>query len=303
MDALRFDDRVAAISGAGRGLGRTYAELLAARGARVVVNDLGGGVDGAGQSTGPADEATERIQAAGGIAVASHADISTPDGAAGVVRDAIEAFGRLDILINNAGIFDPRDFPETDADHLRRHLDVHVLGAFNLTLAAWPHLAASPSPRVVLVTSVAVLGIPGYVSYGTAKAAVIGMAMNLAVAGEPHGIKVNAVLPVADTRMALAGGARQEELDARPAEQKDRQRPERVAPLVALLAHDSFTKTGRVYEAGHGRYARMFIAECRGYVNTDATVEDVQANWATIDDESGYRVPDNALSSLTWPEE
>jgi NAD(P)-dependent dehydrogenase (short-subunit alcohol dehydrogenase family) len=299
---LRFDDRVAAISGAGRGLGRAYAELLAARGASVIVNDLGGDVDGTGPSSRPADETTSLIRSAGGIAIASHSDISTAEGAEAVVDGAIAAYGHLDIVINNAGIFNLRDFPETDSDHLRRHLDVHVGGSFNLTRTAWPHLMTSSSPRVVFVTSIAALGIPGYVSYGTAKAAVIGMMMNLAVAGAPHGIKTNAVLPVADTRMALAGGVTQEQLDARSPEQKHRERPESVAQLVALLAHESCNENGRIYEAGHGRFARVFIAECQGYVDDDASIEDVRSNWMMINDESGYRVPDNAFSSLTWPE-
>jgi NAD(P)-dependent dehydrogenase (short-subunit alcohol dehydrogenase family) len=301
VDELRFDDHVAVISGAGRGLGRAYAELLAARGAKVVVNDLGVDVAGAGTDSSPADETTERIRSGGGIATASHADIASGEGAGVVVGQALETFGRLDVVINNAGIFDPRSFPETDADHLQRHLAVHVLGSLNLTRTAWPHLVASPNPRVVLVTSVATLGIPGYVSYGTAKAALIGMTMNLAVAGIEHGIRVNAVLPVADTRMALAGGVTQEELDARSAEEKHRQRPESVASLVALLAHASCSETGRVYEAGHGRYARLFIAECEGYLNDEASIEDVSANWASINDEAGYCVPENAFASLTWP--
>jgi NAD(P)-dependent dehydrogenase (short-subunit alcohol dehydrogenase family) len=300
-EELRFNDEVVVVSGAGRGLGRTYAELLAARGARVVVNDLGVDVSGGGQDSSPADETTERIRSGGGNAIASHADIATAAGADAVVHQAIQTFGRLDVVINNAGIFNPRGFTETDAEHMRRHLDVHVLGSLNLTRAAWPHLIASPNPRAVLVTSVAMLGIPGYVSYGTAKAALIGMTMNLAVAGEEHGIGVNAVLPVADTRMALAGGVTQEELDARSVEEKHRQRPEGVASLVAFLAHAACSENGRIYEAGHGRYARIFIAECQGYVNDDASVEDIWTNWVTINDEAGYCVPNNAFSSLTWP--
>jgi NAD(P)-dependent dehydrogenase (short-subunit alcohol dehydrogenase family) len=298
---LRFDDEVVVVSGAGRGLGRAYAELLAARGARVVVNDLGVDVAGEGQDSNPAGETIERIRLRGGVAVGSHTDIATEEGANAAIEQAIQTFGRIDVVINNAGIFNPRGFPETDSDHLRRHLDVHVLGSLNLTRAAWPHLIESPTPRVILVTSVAALGIPGYVSYGTAKAAIIGMTTNLAVAGAEHGIRVNAVLPVADTRMALAGGVTQEALDARPSDEKQRQKPERVASLVAFLAHSSCTETGRIYEAGHGRYARIFIAECQGYLNDEASAEDVSANWTKINDEEGYCVPKSALSSLTWP--
>jgi NAD(P)-dependent dehydrogenase (short-subunit alcohol dehydrogenase family) len=294
---LRFDGRVAAISGAGRGLGRAYAEFLAARGASVVVNDLGGAVDGTGRSSDPAKETAEFVRAAGGAALESHADVATAEGARAVVSAAVDTFGRLDIVINNAGMVQLSDFGGSDVDHFRRHLEAHVVTSFNVTRAAWPYLVESPSARVVLVTSIAALGMPGYVAYGTAKAALVGMTMNLAVAGRPHGILVNAVSPVADTRMALAVGVSQEELDALPPAEKARRRPERVVPLVGLLAHETFGDSGRIFEAGHGRFARVFIAECPGYIDVDATIEDVQQNWAQVNSESEYWVPEDGSSS------
>ena len=180
-----------------------------------------------------------------------------------------------------------------------------MLGSFNLTHAAWPHLIASPSARIVLVTSVATFGIPRYVSYGTAKAALIGMTMNLAVEGEPHGILANAVIPLANTRMVLAGGVTQGQLDALRPEDRERQRPWSGSHRSwHSLAHDSSArKRSDLRGRASGGSRASSSRECQGFVKADATIEELQAHWAAVNDQDGYCVPDDATSSITWPKE
>ncbi len=239
------------------------------------------GADGEPSSTTAAE-----IAAAGGVAIADSNDVSTVAGAEALVGAAVEHFGRIDILINNAGIIRWAGFPEADADNLASHLAVHVSGSFNTTRAAWPHMVGQGYGRVVMTTSTGMLGLPQNTSYATAKGAVIGLARSLATAGAPHGIKVNLIAPAATTRMAGQGtGAPQME-------------PELVAPMVAFLAHEDCPVTGEIYAAGAGRFTRLFIASTRGYVHAGPapTIEDVARHWATINDETGYDVPADLLS-------
>jgi len=276
-----FEGRVAVVTGAGRGIGRAHAVLLAERGARVVVNDLGGSMDGVGADAEPASAVAAEIVAAGGVAVADHRDVATADGAQALVDAAVEQFGRLDILINNAGIIRWAGFPEADVDNLRAHLAVHVGGSFNTTRAAWPHMVAQGYGRIVMTTSAGLFGLPHNLSYATAKGAVIGLARSLTTAGAVHGIKVNLIAPAAFTRMAGPGaGAAEMSADL-------------VAPMVAFLAHEACPVSGEIYAAGAGRFARIFIAATEGYVHsaTEPTMEDVAEHWATINDETGYCVP------------
>jgi len=281
----RFDGRVAVVTGGGRGIGRAHALLLANRGASVVVNDLGGSMEGVGTDAEPASAAAAEIVAAGGVAIADNSDIATVAGAEALVDAAVEQFGRLDIVINNAGIVRWAGFPEADADNLERHLAVHVAGSFNTTRAAWTHMVEQGYGRVVMTTSTGMFGLPNNLSYATAKAAVIGLTRSLTTAGAAHGIKVNLIAPAAVTRMA-GGGARSAEMSAEMA-------PELVAPMVAFLAHEACPVSGEIYAAGAGRFARIFIASTVGYVHLErqATIEDVARNWATINDESGYYLP------------
>ena len=290
MDELRFDGRVAIVTGAGRGIGRAYAHLLAARGARVVVNDLGGSMAGTGADPGPAATVAGEIEAAGGTAIADAGDVATEAGAAGLVETALDRFGRIDILVNNAGIMRWAGPPDVSVDDLQQHLGVHLVGSFATTVAAWPHLVAQGYGRVVLTTSAGLFGLPANTAYAAAKGGVVGLARSLATAGARHGIRVNLVAPAAWTRMAGAGEEDASRAEDPMAAQLD---PDLVAPMVAVLAHEDCPVTGEIYAAGGGRFARIFLAATAGHVVGDRppTPEDVVAHWAAINDESSYVVP------------
>jgi NAD(P)-dependent dehydrogenase (short-subunit alcohol dehydrogenase family) len=262
--------------------------LLAERGARVVVNDLGGAVDGAGADAAVATAVAAEIVDAGGDAIADTSDVATVEGAQALVDAAVERFGRLDILVNNAGIIRWATVEEADPEILASHLAVHVGGSFNTTRAAWPHMVEQGYGRVVMTTSTGVLGLAGNLSYATAKGGVIGMTRSFAIEGGAKGIKVNAVAPAALTRMAGPS-----EGDAPP-----EMSPALVAPMVAFLAHEDCPVTGEIYTAGFGRFARIFIAITDGYADAtpDATVEDVARHWAEINDEAGYYVPEDVAA-------
>jgi NAD(P)-dependent dehydrogenase (short-subunit alcohol dehydrogenase family) len=279
MDAYGFDGRVAVVTGAGRGIGRAHARLLAERGARVVVNDLGGSMDGRGADAGPASGVVDEIVAAGGVAVADAHDVATEEGAEALVDTAVEQFGRIDVLVNNAGIIRWAGLPEADADNLARHLAVHVGGSFNTTRAAWPRMVEQGYGRIVMTGSAGMFGLPTNLSYATAKAGVVGLTRSLSTAGVAHGIKINAVAPAAMTRMAGPGG--------------DDTSVDLVAPMVVFLAHEACPVSGEIYAAGFGRFARIFLASTGGYLHPtpEPTVEDVAQHWAAINDETGYFVP------------
>jgi NAD(P)-dependent dehydrogenase (short-subunit alcohol dehydrogenase family) len=283
---LRFDGRVAIVTGAGRGLGRAYARLLAARGASVVVNDLGTSIEGEGGDTGPATAVVREIEADGGAAAADTGDVSTEAGAAGLVDAALRRFGRIDIVIANAGIVRWARFPDVTTDDLDAHLAVHTRGSFHLAKAAWPHLVEREYGRIVLTTSTGMLGLHGNTSYGIAKGGVLGLMRSLAVAGRRHGILANCIAPAASTRMAGEGGP---DLP-----------PEQVAPMVAVLAHESCPASGEVLAAGGGRFSRLFVGATPGWVaDTDATPEAVAAHWTEVTDEAGYAVPADLLAWST----
>ena len=254
--------------------------MLAERGATVVVNDLGGSIEGTGADAGPASNVAAEIGDAGGTALADGSDVSTATGAHALVAAAVENFGRVDAVINNAGIMRWSGFPEVDEDDLTRHLAVHTVGSFHVTRAAWPHMAERNYGRVVMTTSSGIFGLKNNTSYATAKAAVIGLTRSLAVVAPKHGIRVNLIAPAAMTRMAGGGDAPE-------------MVPELVAPMAAYLAHESCPVNGEMYAAGAGRFARIFLATTPGYVHpgADVTIEDVAHHWVDINDESGYSVP------------
>ena len=204
-------------------------------------------------------------------------DVSTPDGARALIETAVERHGRLDVLVANAGIMRWADLPDVDEENLDAHLAVHVGGSFHTARAAWPHFVEQGYGRIVLTTSTGLFGLRGNVSYATAKGAVIGLMRALAFAGRRHGITANCIAPAASTRLAGEGGP---DLP-----------PPLVAPMVAYLAHEACPVTGEIYAAGGGRFARIFLASTKGYVQDTATIEDVAANWGTINDESGYDTP------------
>jgi NAD(P)-dependent dehydrogenase (short-subunit alcohol dehydrogenase family) len=287
VSELRFDDRVAVVTGGGRGIGLAYCELLAARGARVVVNDIGTAMDGAGADGVVASQVANTLRDKGADVEFDISDISTPGGAAALVEHAVGSFGGLDIVVNNAGIFWTDSFPNVELDQVDRQLAVHVGGSFLVTRAAWPHLRDSGRGRVVLTTSSGALGSPNLTSYGTAKAAVLGLARSLAISGREAGIKVNAVAPLAMTRMMAAG------MGGTPAERPTGDRdPHHVAALVALLCHDACPTSGETFNAGMQRFSRFVIAENDGYLHPGFEVapEDVLAHWDEIMDLSHPRV-------------
>ncbi len=291
MSELRFDGRVAVVTGAGRGIGRGYALLLAERGASVVVNDLGGSIGGSGSDARPATAVAAEIEGAGGTAISDTSDVSSPAGAQALVDAAVSRFGRIDVLVNNAGIVRWAGFPEADDENLSRHWAVHVGGSFHATRAAWPHMAGQGYGRIVMTTSAGMFGLPNNISYATAKAGVVGLARSLATSGAGCGIKVNLVAPAAMTRMA--GRPADGDVAAADANADGPMAPHLVAPLVAFLAHEDCPVSGEMYAAGAGRFARMFIACAPGHVETapDPTMEDVAAHWSAISDEAGYSVP------------
>lgn len=287
MTALRFDGRVAVVTGAGRGVGRSHAMLLAAKGARVVVADPGVGIDGGGSSPAPADDVVREIIADGGQAVACHASVAEPQGAQAIIDTAIETFGRIDVVVNNAGIHDPGLFTELSIEQFHRMLDVHFFGTLLVTRAAWPHFVAAGYGRVVNTVSEAMLGgISELTSYGAAKGAVFGLTRNLATEGNSHGIRVNAVAPRAYTRMSASHSDSVAAQLSIPKAVMDTinasMPPELCSPAVAFLAHEECPLNGEVLQIGMGGVARMAVVRTTGITKAPLTAEDIAANLETV---------------------
>lgn len=274
---LDYTGRNIIITGAGRGIGRAHALLLASRGANIVVADLGTTVLGELDTDNPAEAVVAEIKSAGGSAVACLADISTKDGAEAVVASAVEAFGGVDVVINNAGIVHNVPFEELTVEGMQRHLDVHYYGSFHMATAAWEYLKKSGTGRIVNTISPAMLGVGNMLQYGSSKGAVFGLTMNLAVEGGPYGITVNALAPGAATRMLEASA------DSFPEEviawMRTAVLPEQVAPTAAYLAHSSTQEvTGQVFFVAGGNVSRLAMVKTPGFSDPAHTIEQVAEN-------------------------
>ena len=289
-DALRYDGKVALITGAGNGLGRSHALLLASRGARVVVNDLGGSATGGGKSSAAADNVVAEIKAGGGEAVANYDSVE--DGGK-IVQCALDSFGRIDIVVNNAGILRDSSFQKMSAEDWDLIMRVHVQGAFKVTHAAWPHLREQSYGRVIFTSSAAgIYGNFGQANYSAAKLGLVGLGFTLAAEGRKYNIRVNTIAPIAGSRLTET---------ILPKELTDALRPEYVSPLVAWLAHEKCEETGGLFEVGGGFFAKLRWERTEGQlfrVGRNITPELVEKVWPTIIDFGKSTHPTDVTKAL-----
>lgn len=294
MSAQRFDDQVVIVTGAGAGLGRAYAHLLASLGARVVVNDYGGTVTGERGTLAAADAVVAEITEAGGTAVANGADISDPNAGTDLVAQAMDTWGRIDAIINNAGSTRGGvGVEQNSVEDLMFTLNIHVAGTARLVSAAWKHMSAAGYGRIVNTSSDSIWGTPS-ANYVTAKAAVFGYTRAVAAEAGPLGIKVNTILPSAWTRMTgqLPPG------DFRDTVERHFP-PERAAPFVALLAHRDCPWNGEAFQIGANRAAHTFLAATTGFkAGDDDPLGTFTANADAITDTNNWYVPDDMGDSV-----
>ncbi|MCX7065157.1 MAG: SDR family oxidoreductase [Proteobacteria bacterium] len=284
--AVSFDGRVAIVTGAGGGLGRCHAIELAKLGAKVVVNDLGGAMDGTGGSSEAAAGVVDEIKAAGGEAIANGGSVSDARGAKSMVEDAMKAWGRVDILINNAGILRDTSFTKMTMEDFRAVLEVHLLGSTLCTKEVWPIMREQNYGRIVMTTSPSGLyGNFGQTNYGAAKLALVGFMNSLKIEGAKNNVFTNAIAPVAATRMTEA---------LMPTEALKRLGPELVTPAVLFLCSEN-APNGVIMQAAGGRYSIACIVENAGVdLGTDASVDDIADNYGKISDLTGAQ-PRNML--------
>ncbi len=274
------EGRVVVVTGAGGGIGRQHALLFAERGARVVVNDLGGTVDGSGADTKMADQVVDEITDAGGEAVADYESVATPEGGESIVQTALDAYGRVDVVVNNAGILRDKTFHNMTDEQWDAVVQVHLYGGYYVTHAAWPHMREQEHGRVIVTTSTTGLfGNFGQTNYGAAKLGLVGMINTLALEGAKYGITANAITPVAATRMTE---------DLMPDEALEQLDPAFVSPAVVRLASDECDLSGEIVLASGGHYARVRYQKSAG-VDFDEvpTVEELAARWDELMDMDG----------------
>lgn len=300
MSEVSFAGRVAVVTGAGGGLGRAHALELARRGAKVVINDLGGAINGDGSGRTMADTVVQEITALGGEAVANYDSVATKAGGEAIVAAAVDTFGRLDVLVNNAGNIRNAPFLDLTEDAIDALLTVHVKGAFFVTQPAFAQMKEQGYGRVVFTSSAAgVFGSYWQANYAAAKTALLGLSNVVALEGAEHGILANTIMPAAESRMAA--DMHPEQFVGMPTTAQHSE-PEMITAMVAYLASEQNTRTHEIYSIARGRYARVFIGVGPGYfVPLDApvpTVEDIAANIDTIRDLDGYAVPESMIGEF-----
>jgi NAD(P)-dependent dehydrogenase (short-subunit alcohol dehydrogenase family) len=257
----------------------------------VVVNDIGGSMDGSAEGETTAEAVANEIRGLGGEAVADRHSVATPEGGEQIVRTALDAFGRIDIVVNNAGILRDKTFGSMTPDLLDPVLDVHLRGAFNVTRPGWDYMREHSSGRIIFTSSSAGLfGNFGQSNYGAAKMGVIGLTHVLAQEGRKYGMKANAIAPVAQTRMT----------DGLLGEVSELATAESVSPIVAYLAHEDCPVSGHIYAVGGGRVSRVFVGMCQGWMRQDGplTIEDVRDHFDEIEDTTGFMIPRRSSDQL-----
>jgi NAD(P)-dependent dehydrogenase (short-subunit alcohol dehydrogenase family) len=286
-ERISLEGKVAVVTGAGRGLGRAYVELLAERGAQVVVNDLGTDVSGFGKDPTVAAEVADLIRSRGGVAIANDSDVSIPEAGAALIATTIEHFGRIDLLVNNAGICGSQLFEDATLEDFDRYWRVHLGGPINTVKAAWPYMAAQRYGKIILTTSyVGLFGMRGQATYAAAKSAVIGLMRILAMEGAEHGILVNTIAPVGYTRMHPAAGSHVPEAEGKAATPV-----EAVAPAIVWLASDGCSETNSIYSVEAGAVQRIAIVMGPGFYHPHLTPERIAENFAKVESIEGFSEP------------
>lgn len=284
MSSLRFDDRVVIVTGGGRGIGRAHALMLGSLGAHVVVNDVGAEPDGTGRSAGPAADVAEEITKAGGSAVSSAESVATREGAASVIELALDKFGKIDALINNAGIVVSKPFEENTEEDFRRTMDVSYFGTYYAIRAALPHMRSAGYGRIVNTSSAGLTGFPGVIAYSGAKAALMGLTWGLAVELEGSGISVNAIMPVAASRLIE---------DTFPEDEREEiyrnLAPEFVSAGALFLAHEENSVSGEMFSLGGGRASRWVLMETEGFFDPELSVDSFRDNLELVREETGLQ--------------